>query len=66
MILFGLINVLESFQGYFNKILAEKLDILVIVYLDNILSISKIQKRDMSNPFNGFWKSFRNMAFVQI
>ena len=34
---FGLINVLGSFQGYVNKTLAEKLNIFVIVYLDNIL-----------------------------
>ena len=35
--LFGLFNALASFQGYVNKILAEKLDIFVILYLDNIL-----------------------------
>ena len=35
--LFGLINVPASFQEYINKILAEKLDIFVIMYLDNIL-----------------------------
>ena len=34
---FGLFNALAIFQGYVNKILAEKLDIFVIVYLDNIL-----------------------------
>ena len=34
---FGLTNVAGSFQGYVNKILAEKLDIFVIVYLDDIL-----------------------------
>ena len=34
---FGLINAPTSFQGYINKILAEKLDIFVIVYLDDIL-----------------------------
>ena len=34
---FGLTNALASFQGYINKILAEKLDIFVIVYLDDIL-----------------------------
>ena len=33
---FGLINAPASFQGYINKILAEKLDIFVIVYLDDI------------------------------
>ena len=34
---FGLSNALASFQGYINKILVEKLDIFVIVYLDDIL-----------------------------
>ena len=34
---FGLTNAPVSFQGYINKIFAEKLDIFVIVYLDNIL-----------------------------
>ncbi len=34
---FGLSNVPASFQGYINKILAEKLDIFVVVYLDDIL-----------------------------
>ena len=34
---FGLSNAPTSFQGYINKILAEKLNILMIVYLDNIL-----------------------------
>ena len=35
--LFGLTNASASFQGYINKILAEKLDIFIIVYLDDIL-----------------------------
>ena len=34
---FGLTNVPGSFQSYINKILAEKLDIFVIIYLDDIL-----------------------------
>lgn len=34
---FGFSNILASFQDYINKILAEKLDIFVVVYLDNIL-----------------------------
>ena len=34
---FRLSNVPASFQGYINKILAEKLNIFVIIYLDNIL-----------------------------
>ena len=34
--LFRLSNILASFQGYINKILAKKLNIFLIVYLDNI------------------------------
>ena len=39
--LFSLSNAPASFQGYVNKILAEKLDVFVIVYLDNILIYTK-------------------------
>ena len=38
---FGLSNAPATFQGYVNKILAEKFDIFVIVYLDNILIYTK-------------------------
>ena len=34
---FGLSNAPATFQGYVKKILAEKLDIFVMVYLDDIL-----------------------------
>ena len=34
---FGLSNAPATFQGYVNKILTEKLDIFVIIYLDDIL-----------------------------
>ena len=34
---FGLTKALASFQGYINKIFAKKLDVFVIVYLDDIL-----------------------------
>ena len=34
---FKLSNALASFQGYINKIIAKKLDIFVIVYLDDVL-----------------------------
>ncbi len=33
---FGLANILVMFQGYINKILVEKLNIFIIVYLDKI------------------------------
>ena len=34
---FGLSNALVTFQRYVNKILAKKLDVFVIIYLDDIL-----------------------------
>ena len=40
---FGLSNAPASFQGYINKILAEKLNIFVIVYLDDILIYTENQ-----------------------
>jgi hypothetical protein len=40
VMLFGLTNILASFQGWMNKILSDYLDIFYIVYLDNILIYS--------------------------
>ena len=34
---FGFSNAPVTFQGYINKILAKKLNVFVIVYLDDIL-----------------------------
>ena len=44
---FGLSNASPNFQGYVNKILAEKLDIFVVVYLNDIL----IYTEDPSQPY---------------
>ena len=38
---FGLLNAPASFQDYINKILAEKLDVFMIVYLNDILIYTK-------------------------
>ena len=38
---FGLSNARASFQSYINKILAKKLDIFIIVYLDDMLIYTK-------------------------
>ena len=37
MMPFGLTNALAIFQDYINKILVEKFNVFVIVYLDDIL-----------------------------
>ena len=39
--LFSLSNALATFKGYVNKILAKKLDIFVVVYLNDILIYTK-------------------------
>ena len=44
--LFGLSNAPASFQGYINKILAEKLDIFVIVYLEDMLIYTEDSSQD--------------------
>ena len=42
---FGLTNSPVTFQGYINKIFAEKLDIFVIVYLDNIFIYTEDERK---------------------
>ena len=39
--LFKLFNTLAIFQRYFNKILAEKVDNFVIIYLKNVIIYTK-------------------------
>ncbi len=43
---FGLSNALTNFQGYIKKILAEKLDFFIVVYLDDIL----VYTEDLGQP----------------
>ena len=64
--LFGLSNAPDSFQGYINKILAKKLDIFVIVYLDNIFIY--IEDPGQAHVNIVWWglKELKNMAFLPI
>ena len=48
MMPFGLTNILAIFQSYINKILTEKLDVFIIVYLDNILILATPKIREKS------------------
>ena len=43
---FGLSNTPASFKSYINKILAKKLNIFIIVYLDDIFIYTKYQEQD--------------------
>ena len=49
MMLFGLLNILAKFQSYINKILAKKLDVFVIFYLDDILIYTKDKSQSYNN-----------------
>ena len=44
--LFGLTNAPATFQSYINKILAEKLNVFVIMYLDNIFIYTKNKDKE--------------------
>ncbi len=43
---FGLSNTLAIFQGYINKILAEKLNVFVIMYLNDIFIYTKSKSKE--------------------
>lgn len=47
--LFGLFSLPASFQNYINKILIKKLDIFIVIYLDNIFIYIKNSDRDQIN-----------------
>ena len=44
IMLFGLTNVPATFQAYINRALAGLIDIICIIYLDNILVFSQTQE----------------------
>ena len=46
MMLFRLTNALATFQSYINNILVEKLDVFMIVYLDDILIYTKSEGKE--------------------
>ena len=55
---FRLSNTIASFQGYINKILAKKLNIFVIIYLDNIF----IYTKDLGQAHvNAIWWVFKDL-----
>ena len=64
---FRLSNVLASFEGYINKILAEKLDIFVIVYFDNILIYTEDPGQAYVNAVKWVFEELRkNSLFANL
>ena len=47
--LFGLTNAFATFQGFVNKILIERLDLFVIVYLNDIVIYFKDEAQHVEN-----------------
>ena len=60
---FRLSNAPTSFQGYINKILAKKLDIFVIVYLENIFIYSEDPSQAHVNAVWWVFKELRKNSF---
>ena len=61
--LFGLFNAPASFQGYINKIPAKKLNIFVIVYLDDIFICTKNPGQAHANIIWWVFKKLRKDSF---
>ena len=59
---FGQTNAPASFQGYINKILAKKLDIFVIIYLDNILIYTDDDKDGHVSAVRWVLEQFRKFS----
>ena len=57
--LFGLLNTLASFEGYINKILAKKIDVFVIVYLEDILIYIKNEGQSHVNTVQWVFEELR-------
>ena len=64
---FSLSNAPAIFQGYINKILAEKLDIFVVIYLDNILIYTKNPRQPYIEVVRWILNQFRKYSlFVNL
>ena len=60
---FGLFNAPATFQGYIHKILAEKFDTFVIVYLDDILIYIKNPGQPHVEAIHWVLDKFRKHSF---
>ena len=71
---FGLINNSTTFQGYINKILAKKVNVFVIIYLDYIFIYTENKRKEyieairwILNPLqkHSLYANFKKCRFYQ-
>ena len=60
---FGLLNAPVNFQGYIKKILAKKLNIFIILYLDNIFIYTKNPGQSCINVVWWVFKKLKKNSF---
>ena len=61
---YDLFNASATFLGYVNKIMAEKLDIFIIVYLDDILIYTKDLASYTLRLYTVFKTNSENIPFL--
>ena len=66
VILFGLTNAPAIFQGYINKILVEKLNVFIIMYLNNILIYTENNGKGYVQAVRWFLTSWENSFYIPI
>ena len=66
MILFSLTNIPASFQEYINKILVEKLDGFVIMYLDDILIYTDDDVMVTLQLYGGFLSNLGSFCYLLV
>ena len=60
---YGLSNTSASLQGYINKILAKKLNIFVVIYLDNIFIYTKDSSQIYVNTLWWIFEKLQKLGF---
>lgn len=59
LIAFGISNTPASFEGFIKKILAEKLDIFIIIYFDNIFIYIKDLDQNHIDAIRWLWEQLQ-------
>lgn len=63
---FRLFNLPADFQGYINKILAEKLNIFVIIYFNNIFIYNEDLAKAISKLYDEYSSNYVSILYIQL